>query len=133
MKALITVTDDERFEFLSHQDDHDEVNFWRPRDMETPRIEPGTPYLFKLKQLLEDHVEEIARIITTENGKTLGESRGELRRAIENVEGVGFLVMDFHFTFAVARDHQNGEVRSTHERSVFRDFVVSDKSNLEEK
>jgi len=43
-------------------------------------------YLFKLKQLLEDHVEEIARIITTENGKTLGESRGELRRAIENVE-----------------------------------------------
>src|SRR5438552_2160828 len=50
MKALITVTDDERFEFLSHQDDHDEVNFWRPRDMETPRIEPGTPYLFKLKQ-----------------------------------------------------------------------------------
>ena len=43
-------------------------------------------YLFKLKQLLEDHIEELARICTTENGKTLGESRGELRRAIENVE-----------------------------------------------
>jgi malonate-semialdehyde dehydrogenase (acetylating) / methylmalonate-semialdehyde dehydrogenase len=43
-------------------------------------------YLFKLKQLLEDHFEEIARIITTENGKTLVESRGELRRAVENVE-----------------------------------------------
>jgi len=42
-------------------------------------------YLFKLKRLLEDHIEELARICTIENGKTLGESRAELRRAIENV------------------------------------------------
>lgn len=42
--------------------------------------------LFRLKQLLEDHFEEVARITTTENGKTLAESRGELRRGIENVE-----------------------------------------------
>jgi malonate-semialdehyde dehydrogenase (acetylating) / methylmalonate-semialdehyde dehydrogenase len=43
-------------------------------------------YLFRLKDLLEKHFEEIARITTTENGKTLAESRGELRRGIENVE-----------------------------------------------
>jgi malonate-semialdehyde dehydrogenase (acetylating) / methylmalonate-semialdehyde dehydrogenase len=43
-------------------------------------------YLFRLKQLLEEHFEEIARLITTENGKTLAESRGELRRGVENVE-----------------------------------------------
>ena len=43
-------------------------------------------YLFRLKQLLEDRVEDLARICTIENGKTLAESRGELRRAIENVE-----------------------------------------------
>ena len=43
-------------------------------------------YLFKLKQLLEDHVEDLARLITIENGKTLTEARAELRRAIENVE-----------------------------------------------
>src|ERR1700689_2077968 len=43
-------------------------------------------YLFKLKQLLEEHVEDLAQICTQENGKTLGESRAELRRAIENVE-----------------------------------------------
>src|SRR6266542_202041 len=43
-------------------------------------------FLFKLKQLLEDHLEDLARTITMENGKTLAESRGELRRAIENVE-----------------------------------------------
>jgi malonate-semialdehyde dehydrogenase (acetylating)/methylmalonate-semialdehyde dehydrogenase len=43
-------------------------------------------YLFKLKQLLEDHIDDLARICTEENGKTLTESRAELRRAIENVE-----------------------------------------------
>jgi malonate-semialdehyde dehydrogenase (acetylating) / methylmalonate-semialdehyde dehydrogenase len=43
-------------------------------------------YLFKLKALLEDHLDELARLITIENGKTLAESKGELRRGIENVE-----------------------------------------------
>ena len=43
-------------------------------------------YLFKIKQLLEDHFEEIARITTMENGKTLTEAKAELRRGIENVE-----------------------------------------------
>ncbi|MCC6859968.1 MAG: CoA-acylating methylmalonate-semialdehyde dehydrogenase [Bryobacterales bacterium] len=43
-------------------------------------------FLFRLKQLLEEHFEEIASLITRENGKTLPESRGELRRGIENVE-----------------------------------------------
>ncbi len=43
-------------------------------------------YLFKLKALLEDHLDELARLVTVENGKTLGESKGELRRGIENVE-----------------------------------------------
>jgi len=42
--------------------------------------------LFRLKSLLEDHVDEIARFVTEECGKTLEESVGELRRAIENVE-----------------------------------------------
>jgi malonate-semialdehyde dehydrogenase (acetylating)/methylmalonate-semialdehyde dehydrogenase len=43
-------------------------------------------HLFKLKALLEEHFEDIARTITMECGKTIGESRGEMRRAIENVE-----------------------------------------------
>lgn len=54
---------------------------WRRTPAED-RIQP----LFKLKQLLEDHLDELGRIITLENGKTFGESKGELRRAIENVE-----------------------------------------------
>jgi malonate-semialdehyde dehydrogenase (acetylating) / methylmalonate-semialdehyde dehydrogenase len=43
-------------------------------------------FLFRLKMLLEDQFEDLARTITMEAGKTLVESRGELRRAIENVE-----------------------------------------------
>ncbi len=42
--------------------------------------------LFRFRALLEDHVEEIARIVTTEHGKTLAESRGSVRRGIECVE-----------------------------------------------
>ncbi len=43
-------------------------------------------YLFKLKYLLDEHMDELSRIITEENGKTFGESKGEMKRAIENVE-----------------------------------------------
>jgi malonate-semialdehyde dehydrogenase (acetylating)/methylmalonate-semialdehyde dehydrogenase len=43
-------------------------------------------YLFKLKFLLEDHIDELAKLITLENGKTFGEAKAELRRGIENVE-----------------------------------------------
>jgi malonate-semialdehyde dehydrogenase (acetylating)/methylmalonate-semialdehyde dehydrogenase len=46
------------------------------------RIQP----LFKLKQLIADHFDEVARQVTVENGKTLAESKGELRRGVENVE-----------------------------------------------
>jgi malonate-semialdehyde dehydrogenase (acetylating)/methylmalonate-semialdehyde dehydrogenase len=43
-------------------------------------------YLFKMKALLEEHFEQLAILITQENGKTLTESRGEVRRAIDNIE-----------------------------------------------
>jgi len=43
-------------------------------------------YLFKLKHLLDENFEDLSRTITMECGKTIGESRGEMRRAIENVE-----------------------------------------------
>ena len=42
--------------------------------------------LFRFRSLLEEHFEELARIVTTEHGKTLDESRGSVRRGIENVE-----------------------------------------------
>jgi malonate-semialdehyde dehydrogenase (acetylating) / methylmalonate-semialdehyde dehydrogenase len=52
---------------------------------ETPPVARAQS-MFKFKQLLEEHFEEIARIVTTEHGKTLDEARGSLRRGIECVE-----------------------------------------------
>jgi malonate-semialdehyde dehydrogenase (acetylating) / methylmalonate-semialdehyde dehydrogenase len=46
------------------------------------RIQP----LFRLKTLLEDNLDLLARTITNECGKTYAEATGEMRRAIENVE-----------------------------------------------
>src|SRR5438094_3669339 len=54
---------------------------WRRTPAED-RIQP----LFKLKMLLEEHLDDFGRIITQENGKTFVEAKAEMRRAIENVE-----------------------------------------------
>ena len=43
-------------------------------------------YLFRLKEAFEENFEEIARVLTTEQGKAIDEARGEVRRMIENVE-----------------------------------------------
>ena len=42
--------------------------------------------MFRFKALLEDHFEDLAAIITRHHGKTLDESRGEVRRGIEVVD-----------------------------------------------
>ena len=48
--------------------------------------EDRAQYLYRMKSMLDANQEELARLITLECGKTLEESRGEMRRAIENVE-----------------------------------------------
>jgi malonate-semialdehyde dehydrogenase (acetylating)/methylmalonate-semialdehyde dehydrogenase len=56
-------------------------------------------YLFRFKALLDEHFDEIARIVTTENGKTLAEARGELRRGVEKVEvacGIPILMQGYN-------------------------------------
>lgn len=54
---------------------------WRRTPLED-RIQP----MFRLKALLDAHIGELSDLLTRENGKTLAESKGELKRAIENVE-----------------------------------------------
>ncbi len=54
---------------------------WR----DTPVIE-RVQVLFRLKTLLDKHLEDLTRSVTAENGKTLDEARGEVRRGIEVVE-----------------------------------------------
>jgi malonate-semialdehyde dehydrogenase (acetylating)/methylmalonate-semialdehyde dehydrogenase len=67
---------------------------WR-RTPPTERVQ----YLFKLKQLLEANLDDLARTITLECGKTLAESQGEMQRAIENVEvacGIPMLMQGYN-------------------------------------
>jgi malonate-semialdehyde dehydrogenase (acetylating)/methylmalonate-semialdehyde dehydrogenase len=55
--------------------------------------------LFRMKELMEEHFEELSRIQTMEHGKTIDESRGETRRGIENVEvatGIASLMMGYN-------------------------------------
>ena len=54
---------------------------WR----DTP-VNARAQVLFRFKQALETHFEELARIVTTEHGKTLDEARGSVRRGIECIE-----------------------------------------------
>ena len=43
-------------------------------------------FLFRLKALLEENLEALAHCITLEHGKLLEEARGEVRRAIDNID-----------------------------------------------
>jgi malonate-semialdehyde dehydrogenase (acetylating)/methylmalonate-semialdehyde dehydrogenase len=54
---------------------------WR----ETP-VNARAQVLYKFKARLEQHFDELARIVTTEHGKTIDEARGSVRRGIECVE-----------------------------------------------
>jgi malonate-semialdehyde dehydrogenase (acetylating)/methylmalonate-semialdehyde dehydrogenase len=57
--------------------------FEKWRDIPVPdRVQ----YLFGMKYVLEEHFEDVARVNTQNHGKTIKESRGDIRRAIENVE-----------------------------------------------
>ena len=59
----------------------DALSAWR----RTPAQE-RVQYLFKLRDLLKSHNDEIARTNTNECGKTFEEAKAEMVRAIENVE-----------------------------------------------
>lgn len=60
---------------------HAAMREWR-RTPIGERVQP----LFKLKMLLEEHRNDLAKTITEECGKTFEEAKGELQRGIENVE-----------------------------------------------
>jgi malonate-semialdehyde dehydrogenase (acetylating)/methylmalonate-semialdehyde dehydrogenase len=66
-----------------------------PAWMETPPVERAR-VLFKFKALLEENFDDLVRSNTREHGKTLVESRGDVKRGIEMVEfacGVPSLLM----------------------------------------
>jgi malonate-semialdehyde dehydrogenase (acetylating)/methylmalonate-semialdehyde dehydrogenase len=54
---------------------------WRDSSLST-----RTNILFTFRQLLVEHADELAQLITNEHGKTLPDAHGELARGLENVE-----------------------------------------------
>jgi len=56
-----------------------------PSWAETPIIK-RSQVMFRYKQLLEEHFEELGRLVTIEHGKTLDEAKGSVRRGIEVVD-----------------------------------------------
>ncbi len=74
---------------------------WR----ETPPLQRAR-YMFRLKELLEAHLDDIARQVVLEHGKTLEDARGSVRRGIENVEvaaGIPSLMMGYGLEDGAAR------------------------------
>jgi malonate-semialdehyde dehydrogenase (acetylating)/methylmalonate-semialdehyde dehydrogenase len=56
-----------------------------PEWAETP-VPERAQVMFRFKQVLEDQFEDLSMLVVRENGKTLPEARGEVRRAIEVVD-----------------------------------------------
>lgn len=69
--------------------------------------------LFKYQQLLVEHWDELAELITIENGKSFTEAKGEVQRGIENVEfaaGAPNLMMGSQLS-SIATDLESGVYR----------------------
>lgn len=56
------------------------------RDWSASSLSQRSAVLFRFRELLVQHTDELASIITSEQGKTLADARGELARGLENVE-----------------------------------------------
>src|SRR5262245_48400600 len=66
-----------------------------PAWSETPAVERAR-FMFRYRELLQAHFEELAALVTREHGKTLAESRAEVQRGVEMVEfacGIPSLLM----------------------------------------
>jgi malonate-semialdehyde dehydrogenase (acetylating)/methylmalonate-semialdehyde dehydrogenase len=69
-----------------------------PEWRETPPLTRAR-YMFRLKDLMEEHFEDLSRTIVEEEGKCFDEARGEVRRGIEQVEvaaGIPSLMMGYN-------------------------------------
>ncbi len=67
----------------------DETVFVARRAWESWRhtsLSERTGILFSLRQLLVEHTDELAALVTSQHGKTVADARGEIARGLENVE-----------------------------------------------
>ena len=88
---------------------HHAFRSWR----HVPPLERAS-YMFKLRELLLMHRDELARLVTLEHGKTLTDAQGSVQRAIENVEvasGIPSLMMGYGLENGAGRDIDEEAVR----------------------
>src|SRR5256885_8610402 len=87
---------------LSTKDDVDAAVQEALRGWDTWRRTPPSDrarHFFTLRDLMERHFEDLSRVVVQDMGKTIDEARGEVRRAIENVEvaaGIPSLMMGYN-------------------------------------
>ena len=70
--------------------------------------------LYRLKRLMEENHDKLARIVTEEHGKALDDARGSVQRAIENVEvacGIPSLMMGYGLEDGAARGIDEDVIR----------------------
>jgi len=71
-------------------------------------------YMFKIKEILEKHFEDVSRVATQEHGKSIDEARGETRRAIENIEtaaGIPMMMMGYNLEDGAAKNIDEAVIR----------------------
>ena len=56
------------------------------REWRSASLSTRAAVLFAFRELLHAHADELAKIVTSEHGKVLGDAHGEIARALENVE-----------------------------------------------
>lgn len=88
--ALSTAAEVDRAARAAHQ----AFGEWR-------RVPPQTrvQYLYKMKALMEENFEDLARVVTQEHGKSLEEARGSVMRGVEHLEvaaGMPSLMMGYN-------------------------------------
>ena len=80
-----------------------------PQWAETPPVERAR-IMFAYRQLVEQHFDELARLVTREHGKTYPEARAEVQRGLEMVEFAGSVpVMLAGQTFPQIANQVDGE------------------------
>ena len=69
-----------------------------PKWAETPVVERAR-VMFRFRELMQKHFEELAALVTREHGKTIAEARASVQRGIEMVEfacGIPSMIMGQH-------------------------------------
>src|SRR5699024_10511492 len=70
------------------------------REWRKVSLSKRTQILYRMRQLMIEHTDEIAAVITREHGKTLADARGEIARGLETLEFATSITQDLKGGFS---------------------------------